>query len=332
MVAPLLSIEKLSIVFAVGGGMVHAVTDASLLLEAGEVLGIVGESGSGKSVMSRAILGLIPRNGKVSGGKIYFKGRDISAMSARELRELRMNEVSMVFQDSGSSLNPVFTVGQELVSFLCLSRKVGRKEARIIGTSLLERVGISDPARRMDSYPHELSGGQKQRVMIAMAIANRPSLLLADEPTTALDVTIQDQILRLLIELQREIGMSIVLVSHNIGIVSRLCTKVAVMYAGRVMEVGSVRDLIDDPFHPYTQALLSAVPRVANLGNSYQHQFTIPGAPPDTSVEIAGCPFSPRCERAEDACESVSMKLAMLDGKRATACPRPVALGGHFGK
>ena len=326
---PLLEIDGLSVEFRVPSGTVRAVKGVSLAVQPGEVLGIVGESGSGKSVLTRTILGLIPENGRVVGGEVRYKDRSIGELRARELRDLRLNEVSMVFQDPGAYLNPVFTIGQELVALIRLARGVGRAEARHIGESLLERVGIPDPARRFDAYPHELSGGQKQRVMIAMAIANRPSLLLADEPTTALDVTIQDQILRLLVGLKEELGMSMILVSHDIGVVSRLCTSVAVMYAGRVVEVGPVRDVLAEPRHPYTRALLASVPRIANIGDSHRELRSIPGAPPDLSVGVEGCPFARRCDHASGVCGAVPMVLEPAGPGRLTACPIVPLEGGR---
>lgn len=319
---PLLGISNLTVEFAVRDGAIRAVARASLELRAGEVLGIVGESGSGKSVLLRAVLGLIPVNGHVPEGGVAYKGRDVLAMSTAELRELRMREISMVFQDPGAFLNPVFTIGEEIGAFLRISRGASRREARSIATGLLERVGIPDPARRLDAYPHELSGGQKQRVMIAMAIANAPSLLLADEPTTALDVTIQDQILRLLSDLKDEYGMAMVLVSHDIGVVSRMCSRLAVMYAGRIVEVGRVDEVIANPAHPYTQALVDAVPKVGNLSDSLRPLRTIPGAPPDLSIAASGCPFVPRCDRAVAECSSVTMEMIKLGDSRSTACPR----------
>ena len=316
----LLLIQDLSIAFPSDSGMFFATNKVNLTVGVGDVVGLVGESGSGKSVTCRSIIRLVPHPGEIVSGSIMFKGRDMLGVSTRDLRRIRSSEISMIFQDPTNCLNPVFTIGQEIIAILSQAGDLSPGDARRRGVELFERVGIPDAERRMDSYPHELSGGQRQRVMIAFAIANRPSLLLADEPTTALDVTIQAQILRLLLELRSEIGMSIILVSHDMGVIAHTCNKVVVMYGGHIVESGSVRDVLKRPQHPYTKALLSAVPRL-KLESNESALASIMGSPPDLSELPPGCPFGPRCEFATEECSQVSMSLEEVGPGHWSACP-----------
>ena len=316
----LLLIQDLSIAFPSDGGMFFATNKVNLTVGVGDVVGLVGESGSGKSVTCRSIIRLVPHPGEIVSGSIMFKGRDMLGVPTRDLRRIRSSEISMIFQDPTNCLNPVFTIGQEIIAILSQAGDLSPGDARRRGVELFERVGIPDAERRMDSYPHELSGGQRQRVMIAFAIANRPSLLLADEPTTALDVTIQAQILRLLLELRSEIGMSIILVSHDMGVIAHTCNKVVVMYGGHIVESGSVRDVLKRPQHPYTKALLSTVPRL-KLKSNESALASIMGSPPDLSELPPGCPFGPRCEFATEECSQVSMSLEEVGPGHWSACP-----------
>ena len=258
---PLLRVEDLRVEFPTEDGVVHAVDGIGYELQAGRTLGIVGESGSGKTVSALTAMGLIARDARVS-GRIWFDGRDLLALGNAELRGLRGNDLAMIFQDPLSSLHPFYRVGWQLVEALRAHRDIRKAPARERAAELLELVGIPDPRRRLDSYPHELSGGQRQRVMIAMALANEPKLLIADEPTTALDVTVQAQILALLRRLQRELGMAIVLVTHDLGVVAEIADEIAVMYAGRIVERASTAQLFASPRHPYTWGLLRSIPRL----------------------------------------------------------------------
>ncbi len=316
---PLLSIEGLRIGFPSLEGIVLAANDAHLTVGEGEVLGLVGESGSGKSVTCRAIVGMVPHPGAVLGGRIDFGGRSVLEMSRSEMRELRAREIAMIFQDPASALNPVFTIGHQISEVLRLNAGLSRAAARKRSIELLERVGIPAPERRMSAYPHEMSGGMRQRVMIAMALAGEPRLLLADEPTTALDVTIQDQVLRLLEDLRRERNMSMILVSHDMGVIGTTADRVAVMYAGRIVEIAPVDVLFSGPDHPYTRALIDAMPQLQPEDRSDLR--TIPGQPPDLLTLGSGCPFAPRCPLARDECADVSMELTAVSPTQLSACP-----------
>ena len=318
-VPPLLTIEGLRIGFPSLEGVVLAANDAHLTVGQGEVLGLVGESGSGKSVTCRAIVGMVPHPGAVLGGRIDYDGRDVLEFSRSEMRQLRAREIAMIFQDPASALNPVFTVGHQIAEVLRLNAGLGRSAARSRSIELLERVGIPAPDRRMSAHPHELSGGMRQRVMIAMALAGEPRLLLADEPTTALDVTIQDQVLRLLEDLRRERNMSMILVSHDMGVIGTAADRVAVMYAGRIVEVAPTDVLFSRPDHPYTRALIDAMPQLVPGERSALR--TIPGQPPDLLELGAGCPFASRCPMARDECSDVSMELTPVSAAQLSACP-----------
>jgi oligopeptide/dipeptide ABC transporter ATP-binding protein len=321
----LLSVQDLVTVFPTSAGLAIAANGVSLELAAGETLGLVGESGSGKSVTCRSILDLVPQPGRIVSGSVRFRGREVLTLSAKELRRLRGSEISMIFQDPMSSLNPVFTVGDQITEPLRQHRGMGRREARREAVRLLDRVGIPAPKQRLRAYPHELSGGMRQRAMIAIAISCRPKLLLADEPTTALDVTIQDQILSLLLELKAEEGMAIVLVSHDLGVIAQTCDRVAVMYAGFVVEQAQTEALFTAPKHPYTSALLAALPELALLRGD-RRLVPIQGQPPDLVALAPGCPFAPRCAHARAECSSVSMQLGG-DETHPTACPFAESIG-----
>jgi oligopeptide transport system ATP-binding protein len=315
----LLSVRDLVTVFPSAAGAAVAANGVSFDLRAGETMGLVGESGSGKSVTCRSILRLVPEPGQIVAGSVLFRGLDLLTVSRRELRSLRGAEISMIFQDPMSSLNPVYPVGDQIMEPLRIHRGMARKSARTEAVALLDRVGIPSPRERLESYPHELSGGMRQRVMIAIAISCRPKILLADEPTTALDVTIQDQILSLLLELQVQEGMAILLVSHDLGVIAQTCDRVTVMYAGYVVEQAATAELFDRARHPYTAALLRALPELDSERGT--RLLPIRGQPPDLTTLPAGCPFAPRCDHAREACAEVSMALVGAGPGHLTACP-----------
>jgi dipeptide transport system ATP-binding protein len=302
---PLLEIENLSVAFPSRNGMVRAVDDVSITLDKGEVLGIVGESGSGKSVGMLALMGLVPYPGQVQADKLLFEGRDLQTLSDRERRALTGKDVAMIFQEPTTSLNPSFTIGYQLAETLRIHEGMNRKAARRRVIELLEQVGIPAAESRLSAYPHQLSGGMNQRVMIAMAIACNPKLLIADEPTTALDVTIQAQILDLLLSLQRDRGMALILITHNMGVVSDTTERVAVMYAGQIMEQRPTSSLFASPQHPYTAALLAARPEASDGGRL----ATIPGVVPGAYDRPRGCLFSPRCVYATPLTDDVRPDL-----------------------
>src|ERR1700757_1022257 len=310
---PLLEIKNLSVAFPSQGGMVRAVDGVDITLERGEVLGIVGESGSGKSVTMLALMGLVPYPGRIEADKLLFEGRDLKTLTDRERRALTGKDVAMIFQEPTTSLNPSFTIGYQLAETLHIHEGMDRKAARRRVVELLEQVGIPAPETRLSAYPHQLSGGMNQRVMIAMAIACNPKLLIADEPTTALDVTIQAQILDLLLSLQKERGMALVLVTHNMGVVAETAQRVSVMYAGQVVEERSAEQLFAAPQHPYTAALLAALPE-RSTGES--RLATIPGVVPGLHDRPNGCLFNPRCAYANDHCRADPPALrAWQDGR-----------------
>ncbi len=317
----LLEIENLSVEFPSHTGSMQAVDGVSLNLDSGDVLGIVGESGSGKSVTMMALMGLVAFPGVVRADKLQFDGHDLITLSARDRRKLIGKDLSMIFQDPTTSLNPCFTVGFQLAETLKLHLGMDKKTAHKRSIELLEQVGIPAPESRLGVYPHQLSGGMSQRVMIAMAIACNPKLLIADEPTTALDVTIQAQILDLLKSLQRDRGMALVLITHNMGVVSEMARNVAVMYAGQVMEQRDAADLFNAPQHPYTEALMAAMPERSN-GRS--RLATIPGVVPGLFDRPAGCLFAPRCSVAmEGVCDKRPVLRPWLEGY--VRCHFPIA-------
>ncbi len=296
----LLEVSDLRTSFFTSRGEVQAVRGVSFALEPGETLGIVGESGSGKSITCMSILRLLKGTGRVLGGSALFEGRDLLQLDEEALRELRGNQIAMIFQDPMTSLNPTMSVGEQVMETIRRHRKVSRAEARARAIELFNLVRIPSAASRLRSYPHEFSGGMRQRVMIAMALACDPKLLIADEPTTALDVTIQRQILALLKELQQRLGMAVILITHDLGVIAEVTDRVVVMYGGMVMEQASVHDLFAHPRHPYTRGLLASIP---DLREEAHHRLTpIPGSPPDMLKPPAGCPFAPRCPHAMAQC------------------------------
>ncbi|RDI62606.1 ABC transporter ATP-binding protein [Microvirga subterranea] len=302
----LLEIENLSVEFPTQGGIMRAVDGVSLSLDEGEVLGVVGESGSGKSVTMLAVMGLIPFPGRVKADRLAFNGRDLLTMSEKERRQLTGKDVAMIFQEPTTSLNPSFTIGFQLAETLRLHEGMDRKAARRRSIELLEQVGIPSAESRLSAFPHQLSGGMNQRVMIAMAIACNPKLLIADEPTTALDVTIQAQILDLLMTLQKERNMALVMITHNMGVVAETARRVMVMYAGQIMEERSAGDLFASPQHPYTAALLAALPE---RSEGSTRLATIPGVVPGLYDRPKGCLFSPRCAYATEHSRNVRPEL-----------------------
>jgi dipeptide transport system ATP-binding protein len=322
----LLEIESLDVEFPIGGRVLRAVDGVSLTVGEGEVLGIVGESGSGKSVTMLALMGLVAFPGRVQARRLNFAGRNLLQLADRERRRLTGRDMAMIFQEPATSLNPCFSVGFQLTETLQQHLKLSGRAALDRAVELLAQVGIPDPGRRVQDYPHQLSGGMNQRVMIAMAIACNPKLLIADEPTTALDVTIQAQILDLLRQLQRERGMALVLITHNMGVVAEMAQRVAVMYAGQVVEDRPARALFDAPQHPYTAALLSALPeRHADVSDRLA---TIPGMVPGLYDRPRGCLFSPRCASATVHCHKVLPGLdATEDGR--VRCHYPLSMPGR---
>ncbi len=297
----LLEIENLTVEFATAAGPLRAVDRVSLTIDAREVLAIVGESGSGKSVSMLAVMGLLPPIATVAADRLNFDGIDLLTLSDRQRRRIMGADISMIFQEPMSSLNPCFTIGFQLAEVLKIHSDMNRAQRRSRAVALLDQVGIPSPAKRLNAFPHELSGGMNQRVMIAMAIACNPKLLIADEPTTALDVTIQAQILDLLLKLQQDYGMALILVTHDMGVVAETAQRVSVLYAGQKVEEQSVLDLFADPHHPYTAALLAALPERATAG----HLPSIAGVVPGVFDRPTGCLFSPRCRFATDYCKAV---------------------------
>jgi len=320
---PVLSVEDLTVEFRNEGGWVTAVRNVSFDVGERECLGIVGESGSGKSVSALAILRLHARaTSRTPTGQILFQGRDLMTLSEPELRAIRGSDIAMIFQDPMSSLNPVLTIADQIIEPLRLHQGLTRAAARKRAIELLELVRIPDAARRVDEYPHRLSGGMRQRVVIAIAIACQPKLLIADEPTTALDVTIQQQILQLLKELQSELNMSVALITHDLGVIAEFADRVVVMYAGQVIESAPVENIFVQPLHPYTEGLLAAIPR---LDGGTGRLSSIAGSIPDPALRIPGCRFSPRCPCAQQECYTTAPALIAADAQRQSRCPPRLA-------
>src|SRR4030066_1177725 len=315
----LLEIKNLKTHFFTHEGIIKAVDGVSFKINQGETVGIVGESGSGKSVTALSVMRLIPHPpGKIVGGEIYFEGKDLLKLEDKEIRKIRGKKISMIFQEPMTSLDPVFTVGYEIGEVIQLHQGLNKKEARKKAIEILKIVGIPDVEKRIDNYPHELSVGMRQRVMIAMALSCNPTLLIADEPTTALDVTIQAQILRLVLYLREQLHMTIIWITHDLGVVAGMADRVIVMYAGFIVEEALVDDLYDDPRHPYTLALLAALPRVDRRRD---HRLnSIPGAPPNLLVEPKVCPFAPRCTYAIEKCWAENPPLATIAADHKMAC------------
>ena len=322
---PVLDVRNLSVEFTAGKATVRAVRGISYTVAAGETVGIVGESGSGKSASALALLQLLPANGRVSGGQALLGTTDLLTLAGKPLNDLRGGSVAMVYQDPLSALNPVLTVGRQITEVVERHRRVSHREAERRAVELLDIVGIPGAKRRLGEYPHQFSGGMRQRVMIAMAISCAPTLLIADEPTTALDVTVQAQILDLLGELKRELGMALIVITHDLGIVAGITDRVLIMYAGRIVEEGPTEDVLDDPRMPYTLGLLRSVPR---LDLPRQSALTpIPGTPPDPTVVTAGCPFLPRCPFRIDRCRAENPALDNVGPGHRIACWVDVSVG-----
>jgi len=313
---PILEVDGLTVEFRTDSGKVAAVNGVSFALDAGEVVGIVGESGSGKSQILMAIMGLLAKNGSAS-GSVRLRGREILGMKDDELDRLRGASMSMIFQDPMTSLNPFLRVSTQLTEVLVKHRGMGRAEAMKRAIEMLDAVSIPDAGRRIRLYPHEFSGGMRQRVMISMALLCQPAILFADEPTTALDVTIQAQILDLMKDLSADLGTAIVLVTHDLGVVASLCDRVMVLYGGRIMESGPAEVLFETPRHPYTRGLLASTPRLDEQAHGELH--TIPGQPPAVATAALGCPFEPRCAFREPRCKTVR-PIIQDDGARTVAC------------
>ena len=314
----LLDVQGLETHFATAQGVLRAVDGVSFAIERGEVLGLVGESGCGKSVTSLSIMRLVPPPGRVAAGRVLFEGEDLLAKDTEAMRRVRGARIAMVFQEPMTSLNPVFSIGDQIASAVMAHGSAGRREAWERTVAMLELVQIPSPRQRARDYPHQLSGGLRQRAMIAMALAAGPALLIADEPTTALDVTIQAQILDLLRRLQAERGMAVLLITHDLGVVAELCHRVAVIYAGRIVEMAPVASLFARPLHPYTRGLLQCLPHPSRFG---QPLASIEGVPPDLRHERSGCRFAPRCSYAVPACRVQEPGLEEREPGHFVACP-----------
>lgn len=308
--------ERLS--FFTPAGEVKALNDVSICLKEGEVLGIVGESGSGKSVTAYSLMGLTAHPGRLIGGSLSFNGHKIDQMSDKEMRAIRGNEISIIFQDPMTSLNPVYTIGNQIMEAVLHHTDKNRAQAKERAKELLELVGINEPEKRLHQYPHELSGGMRQRVMIATALACEPKLLIADEPTTALDVTIQAQILELMMELKDKLGMAIIMITHDLGVVASMCERIAVMYAGKVIEYGTADDIFYNPKHQYTKGLIRSIPRI----DAKEHERLVPieGTPVDMLNPPKGCPFAPRCEECMKICLREMPPVTNFDRIHYTQC------------
>ena len=316
----LLEVKDLKTYFYTDAGVAKSVDGVTFSVERGKVLGIVGESGCGKSVTSLSIMRLVdPTTGRYEGGSILFDGQDILKLPEKEMQKLRGNKISMIFQEPMTSLNPVFTIGYQIEESLMLHKGMDKKAARARAIELLEMVGIPEAAKRVDEYPHQLSGGMRQRVMIAMALAGDPELLIADEPTTALDVTIQAQILDLLKELQEKLHMSIIFITHDLGVIAEMADEVAVMYAGELVEEAKTRELFDDPKHPYTVGLMDSIP---DINQEVERLTTLEGLVPSLYDMPKGCHFAPRCKYACPECEEKHVELTDLEGGRQVRCRR----------
>jgi oligopeptide transport system ATP-binding protein len=317
---PLLNVTDLRTFFHTRNGVYRAVDGVNFSLERGETLGLVGESGSGKSVTCYSLMGLIPQPpGRIESGRAIFDGIDLLHCTPAQARSIRGKRIAMIFQDPMTSLNPYLRISEQLIEPLLIHEKISKKDALRRAQAMLEAVGLNDAARRLHRYPHEFSGGMRQRVMIAMALITRPELLIADEPTTALDVTVEAQILELIKKFQRESGMAVIFISHNLSVVSGLCDRVQVMYAGRIVETADVRTMFYQPKHPYTRALQRSIPALQKKGAAL---FTIPGLPPDLSKPVAGCAFAPRCEFAAARCHTDEPGLREIKPGHAQACLR----------
>lgn len=313
----LLDVRDLNLEFSTSRGVHKALMGISFNVRQGEIFGLVGETGCGKTVTGLSILRLLPRSARISQGEVTFDGSDLLLLSKKEMEEMRGGKIAMIFQDPSASLNPVFTIGSQIERVVRQHLALSAAEARQHAAEILEAVGLPDVKRILASYPHQLSGGMQQRVMIAMALSCRPQLLIADEPTTALDVTIQAQILRLLRDLQQKMAFSIILITHNLGVVAQTCDRLAVLYAGRVAEIGTARDIFNNPQHPYTRGLMNAIPKPGSRGKK---MAAILGTVPSNPGAIVGCAFAPRCEFAFERCTLESPKLYDVAESHKSAC------------
>lgn len=316
--ANLLEVKNLNVQFDIFGAVVQAVRGVSFGLNVGETLAIVGESGSGKSVTSKAVMGLIPSPpGKITSGEIFFDGHDLVKYTQKQMQKVRGKDISMIFQDPMTALNPTMKIGKQIMEGLIKHQHLAKSEARTKAAELLKLVGIPNPDKRLDEYPHQFSGGMRQRVVIAIALACNPKILIADEPTTALDVTIQAQILDLMRDIQNKTGTAIILITHDLGVVANLAQRVAVMYGGKIVETGTLEEIFYNPKHPYTWGLLSSMPK---LHAKTDKLLAIPGTPPDLSDPPKGCPFAPRCPHAMKVCVDHMPDYTKLSATQKTAC------------
>ncbi len=313
----ILQVKNLHTSFYTDAGEVKAVNGLSFNLDEGKVLGIVGESGSGKSVTSYSIMRILTDTGKIKSGEILFRGKDIVKMSEKEMREMRGSKISIIFQDPMTSLNPTFTIGNQLMEAIQLHTNRSKSEARERAIEMLKKVGLNEPEKRISQYPHELSGGMRQRVMIAMALACEPDILIADEPTTALDVTIQAQILELMQELQKELGMAIIIITHDLGVIADMCDEIIVMYGGRTCERGTADEIFYNPCHEYTKGLLHSIPSIVG---KKERLVPILGSPIDQLNLPKGCPFAPRCDNAMKICLTEMPEEALMNENHAASC------------
>jgi len=319
----ILEVNDLKTYFDTDDGTVKAVDGVTFHINRGETLAVVGESGSGKSVTSLSIMRLIAQPpGRIAGGEIIFEGRDLVKLSEAQMRRIRGNDISMIFQEPMTSLNPVYTVGDQIAEAIVLHQNKSKRQAMKLAADMLDLVGIPEPGKRVYNYPHQMSGGMRQRVMIAMALSCGPKLLIADEPTTALDVTIQAQILDLMRKLQREIGMSILFITHDLGVVAEIADRVVVMYAGRAVEEGDVRDIFANPQMPYTLGLMNSIPRVDKVAEHQERLEAIPGNVPNPLYLPAGCSFHPRCRFVQDKCKEAIPPLEDTGGGHMVRCVR----------
>ncbi|MCQ3937863.1 MAG: ABC transporter ATP-binding protein [Chloroflexi bacterium] len=313
----LLNVSDLSLEFKTGRGTLKALNGISFDVRTREIFGLVGETGCGKTVTGLSILRLLPRSARITNGEIVFWDKNLLTVPNKEMETIRGGEIAMIFQDPSSSLNPVFTIGSQMERVLRQHKGMNSKAANERAAQMLNAVGLPDVKRMLAAYPHQLSGGQQQRVMIAMALSCEPRLLIADEPTTALDVTIQAQILRLLRDLQTQFDFSVILITHNLGVVAQTCDRLAVLYAGRVAEIGSTNDIFNNPQHPYTRGLMNAIPKPGSRGKRMQ---AIPGTVPSNPGAVQGCPFAPRCESAFDRCETQTPPLLNVNERHLASC------------
>lgn len=320
---PLLEVRDLQVHFFTPNGVVKAVNGVSFSIQSGEILALVGESGSGKSITALSIMSLVPRpNGKLIDGKVMFEGRDLTDLKEKEMRKIRGREIAIIFQNPLTSLDPFFTIGNQMVETICYRQGLSRKKAWIEAKNLLDLVGIQNPERVLNSYPHALSGGMRQRVMIAMALSCKPKLLIADEPTTALDATIQKQILSLLKKINKEFNTAILMITHDFGVVASICDSVAVMYAGRIVETGTTDEILSKPEHPYTKGLIGALPDNVSRGEFYKRKRLpqINGFPPNLLQMPQGCSFVERCPEARKICWEKFPDITHLKYKHAVRC------------